>query len=244
MKLSEVKTEGNHKILLFGNAGAGKTCFAAGFPTKILYLDFDGKVDSAALFYKNDKERLENIDVRDLKKTMRDQDPISELLEILRKELIPQMQSGKMEYETIVLDSITTFSSQALEHIMKTNPGIKRVTTKQGTQPGMQDYGILKREFARLIPGILSLPCNVIMLGHIATDKDEQTGEITRGPLMDGSFAKQLPIYFKEVWRAHVNSKGEHIAQTKADFKYDCRSQIPGLPKELPLSYSELEKYL
>ena len=57
MKLSDVKTDGHLKILLYGQAGSGKTCFAAGFPTPMLYLDFDNKVDSAALFYKEDKER-------------------------------------------------------------------------------------------------------------------------------------------------------------------------------------------
>lgn len=250
--LGEIKTEGNLKILLFGNSGAGKTCFAAGFPYPMLYLDFDGKVDSAALFYKSDTERLANIEVRNLAKGMKlegkgakaDRDPMTELGKIIAEELIPQTREGTLQYKTIVLDSITTFSSLALEHILATNPGIKRPSSKQGEQPSQQDYGILKREFARLIPGLLSLPCNIVMLGHIDVQKDETTGEIIRGPLMDGSFAKQLPIYFKEVWRAHVNSKGEYTAQTKADSRYDCRSQIPGIPKDLSLNYEALAKYL
>ncbi len=61
---------------------------------------------------------------------------------------------------------------------------------------------------------------------------------------MDGSFAKELPIYFKEVWRTYVDDKGKHYAQTRADSKYACRSQIKGLPTPLPLSYEELAKYL
>lgn len=243
MKLSEIKTEGNLKVLCYGNSGSGKTCFAAGFPTPILYLDFDGKVDSAALFYKKDQVRLEQIDVRQMQRDLAT-DPIDELMSIIDKELIPQEKEGKLKYSTVVLDSITTFSALCLEHIVKTNPGIKRVICKQGQQPGMQDYGILKREFQKLIPGLLSIPCNVIMLGHISMDKDEITGEIIRGPLMDGSFAKQLPIYFKEVWRSFVNEKGQFRAQTRPDSKYDCRSQIAGLPNEIQLSYEELKKYL
>ena len=82
------------------------------------------------------------------------------------------------------------------------------------------------------------------MLGHISTEKDEATGEIIRGPLMDGSFAQQLPIYFKEVWRSYVDEKNQHWAQTKADAKYNCRSQIPGLSNPLSLRYAELEKFL
>lgn len=239
MKLSEIKPEANMKILVYGNSGAGKTCFAAGFPYPILYLDFDGKVDSAAAFFRNDKERLENIDVRDLSAKM-SQDPILEFSKIIA-EVAKQEKEGKLEFKTLVLDSLTTFSSLVLKHIVATNPGIKRTASKQGVQPGLQDYGILRREFERLITGLLGLNCNVVMLGHIDTSKDELTGEIVRGPLLDGSFAKSLPIYFKEVYRAFVD-KDEHVLQTKSDYRFSCRSQIPNLPNPCPSNYEELIK--
>lgn len=242
MKLSEIKTEGNLKVLLIGEPGVGKTIFAAGFPYPMLYLDFDNKVDSAALFYKNDKARLDGIDVRVLKPSL-ELSPIDQFEQIIVKELIPAQSKGEMPWKTIVIDSITTFSSATLNHIVKTNPGIKRNVSKQGQQPGLQDYGILKREFQKLISGILALPCNVVMLAHIAVDKDENTGEILRHASMDGSFARELPIYFKEVWRAYAE-KDKRLAQTQSDGRYNCRSQIPGLPNPLPLSYSEIEKYI
>lgn len=243
MKLSEIKIEDNLKILLYGMSGSGKTCFAASLPTPILYLDFDGKVDSAAMFHRSDKERLSQIDVRNLTQNFT-QSPIAELEKIIGTELIPQEKAGKMLFKTLVIDSLTTFSSSTLKYIVDTNPGIKRVITKQGQQPGMQDFGILKREFAKLIPNILNLPCNIVMLGHISTDKDEITGEIVRGPAMDGSFARDLPIYFKEVWRSYVDDKGMHWAQTRADARYSCRTQIPTLPNPVKLNYSEISNHL
>lgn len=244
MKLSELKTEGSAKILVWGASGAGKTVFAAGFPYPILYLDFDLKADSAALFYKNDKERLENIDVRQLGETMGVSSPIDALEKIIKDELIPQQKAGVMKYKTIVIDSLTTFSSAVLNHIILTNPGVKRVASRQGVQPNISDYGILRREFQKLIPGLLSLPCNVVMLGHIATDKDEITGQVFRGPHMDGSFARDLPIYFKENYFAFVNDKKEHMLQTQSSSTHTCRSQIPGLPNPVKASYAEIEKYL
>lgn len=241
--LSELKTEGNLKILLYGLSGSGKTCFAAALPTPILFLDFDGKADSAAMYHREDADRLKQIDVRSLAQSFT-VSPIAELEKIISTELIPQQKAGAMKFKTLILDSITTFSSQTLKYIVDSNPGINRVLTKQGKQPGMQDFGILKREFGKLIPNILDLPCNVIMLGHISTEKDDVSGEIIRGPAMDGSFARDLPIYFKEVWRSYVDDKGAHWAQTKSDAKYSCRSQIPGLPSPMPLAYKELAKYL
>lgn len=240
MKLSDIKTTDNMKVLIYGNSGVGKTCAACSWPTPILYLDFDNKVDSAAAFYSADKKRLEEIEVRDLSAKL-DQDPIEELLRIIDKELIPQQKAGAMKYKTLVVDSLTTFSAAVLAHIVKTNPGVKRVITKQGQQPGMQDFGILKREFARLIPGILSLPMNVIMLAHIKVDRDETTGELVRGPHMDGSFASELPVYFKEVYRMYVEGK-KYLAQTQSDVRYNCRTQIPRLPETIELKYDNLIK--
>lgn len=240
MKLSEVKTSQFIKALLCGTPGSGKTCFAASMPYPILYLDFDNKVNSAAAWFAKDKERLDNIDVRQLNKRLDTQDPIAEMNKIIMEELIPQQQSGKMKYQTLVIDSATTFSAAVLQHIIKTNPGIKRVASAQGLQACMQDYGILKREFARLIPGLLSLPMNVIMTAHIKVDRSDLTGEIIRSPLMDGSFSQELPIYFEEVYRVFMKDGKPH-AQTTSDLYYDfCRSQIPGLPNPVELKYENL----
>lgn len=238
MNLSELKPTEKIKLLVYGNSGSGKTCLAAGFPTPILYFDFDGKIGSAATFHKKDKERLKNIEVIDCSKQLDDVDPMEELQKIIRERLIPQQKTGKMEFDTLVIDSITTFSAATLAHIIRTNPGIKRFASKQGVQPGMQDYGILKREFAKIIPGLISLPCNVVMLAHIKTNKDELTGEIIRGPLMDGSFAEQLAIYFNEVWRSYVE-RDKYLAQTKADHRFDCATRL-GLPNPIKLEYNSI----
>lgn len=241
MKLSEMSASDNLKILVCGPPGTGKTCFAAGLPYPILYLDFDGKVNSAARWHESDTERLTQIDVRQLGKRLDGVDPIAEFLKIIA-ELGEQQKTGTMKYKTLVIDSATTFSSAVLNHIVKTNPGIKRVVSNQGVQPGMQDFGILKREFEKLIPGLLSLPMNVVMTAHIKTDRSELTGEIIRSPIMDGSFAQSLPIFFEEVYRVYMKD-GKPYAQTKSDSYYDfCRSQIPRLPNPVELNYEEISK--
>jgi hypothetical protein len=242
VKLSEIKADENLKVLVCGPPGTTKTCFAIGFPYPMLVLDFDEKVDSAAAWYANDKTRLEGIDVRQLGKRLDDSDPVAELNKIIREELVPQQKAGEMKYKTLVIDSCTTFSSAVLAHIVRTNPGVKRVASAQGVQAGMQDFGILKREFAKLIPGLLSLPMNVVMTAHIKTDRSDLTGEIIRSPIMDGSFSAELPIYFKEVYRVFMKD-GKPLAQTKSDLSYDfCRSQIPRLPNPVELKYENLIK--
>ena len=244
--LDQISTAGNLKILLLGAPGSGKTCFATSLPTPILYLDFDGKVDSAALFHKADLERLKAIDVRTLTRSLPGgADPIEELNKIMKDEIGPQLKSGALKFKTLVLDSISAFSTATLKHIIRTNPGIKGVETAQGKQPDRPHYGVMLRWFTEYIPAVLDLPCNVIMCAHLETYKDANSGMIIRSPMMDGSFDEKLPIYFKEVWYTHVTDKGQYVAQTKADSKFSClRSQIPGLPAVMPLSYAELEKYI
>jgi hypothetical protein len=241
MKLSEIIISDNMKILVCGPPGSGKTCFALGAPGPIRVWDFDNKVNSAAAWYANDKARLEQIDVLQLGQRLDGVDPIVEINKDIKETLIPA-QRGESKYKTLVIDSATTFSSAVLSHIVKTNPGIKRVGSAQGVQPGMQDFGILKREFARLIPSLLTLPMNVIMTAHIQTDRSDLTGEIVRSPLMDGSFSQQLPIFFEEVFRVYMKD-GKPYAQTKSDQQYDfCRSQIPRLPNPIELKWENLTK--
>lgn len=241
MKLSSMKPSENLAILVCGPPGSGKTCFAAGFPYPMLVLDFDLKIDSAAAWYENDKARLDGIEVRALGRRLDGSDPIVEFLEISR-DLAEQQKAGTMKYKTLVIDSATTFSAAVLQHIVRTNPGIKRTSSTQGVQPGLQDYGILRREFARLIPGLLSLPMNVIMTAHIKEERSDLTGEILRSPIMDGSFSAELPIYFKEVYRA-FRKDGKAYAQTQADLQFNfCRSQIPRLPNPVEMKYESLTK--
>lgn len=247
MKLSEMKTEGAFKGLFMGDSGQGKTCAAVTFPGPIELLDFDMKADSAAAFLRSKGmlSQLDQINVEQFPTSLGGVDPFAELNKLIRTKYVPQQKTGKMEFATLIVDSITTFSAAALQHIVKTNPGIKRNPSAQGVQPGLQDYGILKREFQKLIPGLLTLPCNVIMLAHIATEKDEATGAMMRHTMMDGGFAKELPIYFKEVWRLHTKD-GKRVMQTQSDHMYNCRSQIPGLPKDLDFTngYEALKPYL
>ena len=244
-KLSEIKTEGNLKVLIIGHPGSGKTVLAASFPGPILYLDFDNKVDSAALFFKDQPELLEQVEVRQLSAGLT-ADPIADFNKLITTELIPQQRDGKMKYKTIVIDSISSFSWAALMHILNTNPGIKGVVTSQGKMTDQTHYGVLLREFKRLIPGMLTLPCNIVMCAHIDTYKSE-TGEIVREAAMDGSYSQKLPQVFKEVWALRADDKGKRFVQTQPDRQFAfLRSQIPGLPRELDVTdgYEAIAKYL
>ncbi len=242
MRASELPNTNLIKVLAYGPPGTGKTCFAAGFPGPILYFDFDNKVSSAVRFFAKDKARLNDIEVKTLSMAL-SQNPLVAFnaeIEALRKMQVSEV----FPYKTLVIDSLTTFSAATLQHIITTNPGIKGRVTAQGIMPDKPHYGVLLREFEKLIPGILTLDMNIVVLGHIAEYRDESTGTMVREVMCDGSFSAKAPIYFDEVYYVHRGAKGEYLAQTQNAGGYSCRSQIPGLPNPVKLDYAEIAKYL
>lgn len=238
MKLSEVAATNYVKALVYGPSSTGKTVFACSFPTPILYMDFDNKISSAAQFYKNDKERLEGITVNQYAKMSRDTRCKQFIADL---NAIQKLQYAKAElpFKTIVIDSLTTFTSYLLDdYIHVSQKAIKRAL--EGVN-AMQDYQLLDKHLTQIIPGILSLDANVVFIGHLCIDRDETTGAISNRPLMSGKFADKLPIFFEEVYVSKVDASGKYMMQTHSDPRTVCRTQRK-LPKEIESSYDSIIK--
>jgi len=234
--LSDIKPTERIGLLIYGDSGAGKTCFAAGFPGPVMVCDFDGKVGSAARFYAG-KPQLEQISYENYA-------PVDDKGTSGARF---NLDMGKMKKEgkfprTLVLDSLTTFSDEMMRYLMKLNPGIKRMDTKGASVPAQQDYQVARLFFKQILGELLNMPFNFIATAHIQVDKDETTGEILRTPMLAGKLARELPIIFPEVYRAYTDKDGKYLAQTKSDSRYTCRTEIPGMPSPIPLVYEELVK--
>lgn len=199
-------------------------------------MDFDGKISSAASFFKG-QTRLDEIDYEVYTSKSPEDNPAERCNKKLG-ELRKLTESGDFKYKTIVLDSLTTFSDETMKYLMKENPGIKRLITKGAQVPVLQDYQIARIFFKQFITQLLTFPCHVVVTAHVQMEKDEMTGSITNIPMMAGKLAKELPIYFSEVWRSFVKD-GKYYAQTKTDSKFVCRTQM-GLPQEVELNYEKI----
>jgi len=243
MKLSELIPNSNIKVLCIGDSGAGKTVFATSFPGKKHVADFDGKIVSAANFYRrHEAARIADIDYEDHFETQGAADSYARFYSTLVR-FETEAKAGKLSINTYVLDSLTTFFDAFLREVMRQNPSIK------GPAPGIpsiQHYGIATPKFKEQLGRILALPCHVVVTAHIDVSKDEVSGEIIRSAKLPGKLSSYLPIVFGEVYRAYAeqgkDSKIVYMAQTKSDSKFTCRSQISGLPDRVPLSYESLVK--
>jgi AAA domain len=247
-KLSDLNLSERKKVLAYGLSGSGKTVFACSFPGPILFFDFDGKVSSAASFYKNSPQ-LNEIQVESCSSVDSFNIFWKKFMELKTLAQKPE----NFPYKTIVLDSITTFSMSLMAEVMRQNPGeaSKRSRVADTLVPHLKDYQIAISHIKNTISGLLNLPCNIVMTAHLQTDKDELTGEIMRQPLIFGKdLPGWLPMVFEEVYYCSVTSGSDasgksqikHQGQARGP-KYICRTQIPNLPALFDLSYENMKKH-
>lgn len=243
-KLSELNKNKKLKILAYGEAGAGKTVFACGFPTPIFVFDFDCKVSSAANYYSGDP-RLEEIDFELYPRSIDRQNRVFNEFYGKLVELEKSVQAGTFKYKTVVLDSLTSFYDQMMIEILLQNPNPKRARMGDTEAPLLQDYNIITHHFKNILTRVLALPAHVICTAHISTEKDDLTGELIRGPSITGKqLGPWLPKTFEEVYRVYVND-GKYLAQTRGDRQFRiARSQLRGTTSPMELSFKKLESLI
>lgn len=238
MKATELVSSNYFKGLIYGESGAGKTCFAASFPGPIEYWDFDHKASSFVRYMEGDA-RLNDIDVYQFSQL----DPNKRIPAWeVRANFVQGLKSkgAPLPFKTLVLDSITTFSMMIMDdYIVRSQTGIKRAI--QGIN-ALQDYQLFEKHMSQIITGLLSLECNVVMLAHVSTEKDESTGQIMRQPLIPGkALGPKLPMWFEEVYVARVLQDGKRVLQTQAKGGFVARCQRR-LAVEVPMDVREVLK--
>lgn len=246
MKLNELKGDGSLKLVLYGDSGTGKTCFMTTMPGPIWVADFDEKISSAAQYLKEvDPKKLDQIDYENFGYAATNGGlRVFKKFEATLGALEASVKDGKFKFGTVVIDSLTSMSRALMQDVMQDSPGTKRVAP--GT-PCLQDYSVFGNRFIPIISRVKALPCNVLCIAHVKTEKDEATGVTTCEPMMQGQLSKVLPVMFEEVYRSYIESKDGariHMAQTKGDGRFTTRTQLRGLPAAIKLDYKSIVEHI
>lgn len=174
---SEIKEA---KVLIFGNAGSGKTRFlgtANDDPrtSPMLILDFEGGTSSL---------RGRAIDVM----RMTSWDDFSTAYDFL--------VSGKHEYKSVAIDSLSEVHIMALLARLKPEPGQR--ARKQMDLIEQADYGIALTQMRRFVRYFRDLPYHVFMTSLVREDTDPREG-LVRKPGLPGAFADEVQGIFESV---------------------------------------------
>jgi len=157
-------------ILLYGDAGRGKTWLAASIseiegygPT--LLIDVEGGASSIARDWKN-------VDVINI--TTHDQ----------FTQVVAWLLSGKAPYKTVIVDTIGVVMDRAEKAF--------------GEKPENQNnkfakWGDLKNWANEIFRALHTAPFVSILIAHALDDKDESTGAIKTTAMLPGSFKSTLP---------------------------------------------------
>ncbi len=176
-------------VLIYGEAGTGKTVFASTAPRPILWLEAEGGTASIG-----DKKGIDVAKVTGL--------------ETYREALV-YLEANPGKYKTVVIDSFSETQAAVLKDIMG---AVKR------SDPSRDEFSPLFAEWGRLV-GVMreiarafrDLPMHVVITALQREDKDDMTGRMKVRPRLSPTLADELPAYVDSVLYlyAATAAKGE-----------------------------------
>jgi len=137
------------------------------------------------------------------------------------------------QYETIVLDGLTSLSRLLLWEISGGN-----LDPKTGGKPSYDEYGSLKVRLSGIINALQAVPYHVVVTALTEIDKDEVTGSYVGLINTVGSFGKDVGAMFDEVYyvekrRAKSNEPGEAVHEFHTEYhpRFAVKSRLQNAAK-------------
>ena len=220
------------KVMSVGESGTGKSIFASSFPTPGFIFDFGGEI----LSYKGLDFDYEQYDVSPQGWSSFETDFIK---------IRQAVKEGK--YQTVIVDNLSAMTDICMEKSLQLDP---RRSKTDGPIWNVH-YGMVKNLMEGRLRQLINLECNLILIAHLSTIKDEAGAVIGVEPNLTGQLSADVPSYFHEVYyHTHKIEGGETrwYIQTIHIGRNHGRSRLSGKKRLLPdlilNDYQELIAYL
>src|SRR4030042_5984789 len=218
------------KAFILGDYGTGKSVFASTCPTPGFLFDWDNR----PLSYRGFNWDYESYE------------PAAKGWVQFEKDINAVAEKVKAgEYITVVGDSTTALTDIAMERALQIDPR----RSDEGGPIWNVHYQIVRNLVEGKLHKLLSMKCNIILIGHWKTELDAKTGAILSiDPLLTGQLSTKVPGYFDEVYCAATKTgsdgRPQYILRTIPRGMYKARSTVSGpyrlLPDEIPNNYISL----
>lgn len=233
-------------LLIIGDAGTKKTTICGDFP-KPYFFDFD-----KGMAVLRGRKGIVYDSFRDAPYGSKTVIPSAGVYEygtawpkFLAKlnEIGELIDKGECPYETLVIDSLTTFGNAALAHVMAGARKSGRYKAGDSIDQGL--WGAQMGLMEMVVDQLTSWPVIKIMTAHIQRDKNTFATEgIEMLPYTTGKFAGKIPIYFDEVWYTTVDAQGVVKLQcAPSGIMKSARSRF-NVPTNTKLEWAAVQKYL
>ena len=228
------------KIMSVGESGTGKSIFASSFPTPGFVFDFGQEIIS----YRGLDFDYEQFDISAQGWGKFEMD-LGKLKKCLKEGTRSDGSEGR--YQTIIIDNVSAMTDLAMERALQLDP--KRSPT--GGALWQIHYGMVKNLMEGRLRQLLNLECNLVIIAHLDTIKDEAGAVIGVEPSFTGKLSADIPAYFSEVYyHMHKREGGntKWLIQTVPIGRNHGRSRLSGkarlLPDLIENDYVELIAYL
>lgn len=199
------------KINVYGRSGTGKTTFWATFPKPILALICSGGKKPG---------ELRSIDTVAYRKTIKHV-VLKNTAEF--RELV-EYQAETKTYQTLVLDHVTSFQDLVLKEIL----GLEKIP-EQGSwgMARQQDWGTCGLRVKENLAALLSLDCNVVIVGQERVfDSDVENAEMIR-PSVNSAVTPTVKNWLEaacdNIGQMFIRAKTEKKALLKGQPKVSVR---------------------
>lgn len=249
IQLSKVNVDKNFRALLIGPTGRGKTIAAASWPGKTLIIDFDNRHKPIIDWY---PERLDDISIEVI---------FPSNYWTTFHPLINDLESGKLRYDNICIDGITSLSNTTvvMQMIAKGLGPEKGKVTKGGVAvPSWDEFNGEAMLITQLLETLKSIKSNLFVTAHpVFKTRIEGTKSIKETSIISfgTKLAPMVPAYFDEVYafdyEFDINAgrpvKRNVFTQPTSDYP-DVKSALKGLPGKLDITgknfYDVIKEYL